>query len=140
MIPGFLLVIVGLLQADPGHLVVGGERQELVGRIAALVRSEFPELSAAEVIHRMTATAIDRGEPGRDREYGYGIVDLVAALTANVPPLAPSLTASPAPAQSTGSSADGGSEDAPVGLLVGAGVAVLVIVGLVLALRHRARS
>ena len=48
--------------------------------------------------------------------------------------------ASPAPAQSTGSSADGGSEDAPVGLLVGAGVAVLVIVGLVLALRHRARS
>ncbi|HEX6501250.1 MAG TPA: peptidase s8 and s53 subtilisin kexin sedolisin, partial [Micromonosporaceae bacterium] len=55
-----------------------------------LVRARYPHLSATEVIHRMTATAIDKGPPGRDDEYGYGIVNPVAALTANVPPLSPS--------------------------------------------------
>jgi subtilisin family serine protease len=54
---------------------------------AALVRAKYPNLSAPEVIHRLTATAIDKGPPGRDDEYGYGIVDLVAALTKDVPPL-----------------------------------------------------
>jgi hypothetical protein len=52
-------------------------------------------LSAVEVIHRLTATAIDKGAPGRDDEYGYGIVDPVAALTADVPPLPPSPSAIP---------------------------------------------
>jgi hypothetical protein len=50
------------------------------------------------VVHRLTATADDKGAPGRDPEYGYGIVNLVNALTADVPPLAPS----PAPATTTG--------------------------------------
>ncbi|WP_232533848.1 type VII secretion-associated serine protease mycosin [Plantactinospora sp. KBS50] len=62
----------------------------IVAGAAALVRSRFPDLSAAEVVHRLTATAIDRGPPGRDDEYGYGELDLVAALTADVPPLTPS--------------------------------------------------
>src|SRR5690606_39806474 len=46
----------------------------IIAGAAALVRSRFPELSAAEVVHRLTATADDRGAPGRDPEYGYGIV------------------------------------------------------------------
>jgi hypothetical protein len=53
------------------------------------VRSKFPDLSAAEVVHRLTATATDKGAPGRDPEYGYGVLNLVAALTADVPPLSP---------------------------------------------------
>jgi subtilisin family serine protease len=57
-----------------------------------LVRAKFPKLSAVEVIHRLTATADDKGPPGRDDEYGYGIVNLVKALTADVPPLTPSAT------------------------------------------------
>jgi type VII secretion-associated serine protease mycosin len=59
----------------------------IIAGVAALVRAKYPELKAPEVIHRMTATAIDKGKPGRDEEYGYGIVDPVAALTADVPPL-----------------------------------------------------
>jgi type VII secretion-associated serine protease mycosin len=61
----------------------------IVSGVAALVRSEFPSMSAAEVVHRLEVTADDKGPPGRDSDYGYGIVDPVKALTANVPPLTP---------------------------------------------------
>ncbi|WP_327005573.1 S8 family serine peptidase [Dactylosporangium sp. NBC_01737] len=61
----------------------------IVAGVVALVRAKFPRLSAAEVIRRLTATATDRGKPGRDDEYGYGIVNPVAALTAELPAVAP---------------------------------------------------
>ncbi|MCL7458905.1 S8 family serine peptidase [Micromonospora sp. MSM11] len=59
----------------------------IVAGAAALIRSRYPYLPASEVSHRLTATAIDKGPPGRDDEYGHGVIDLVAALTADVPPL-----------------------------------------------------
>jgi type VII secretion-associated serine protease mycosin len=59
----------------------------LVAASAALVRSRWPEASAGEVVHRLVATARDLGEPGRDPRYGYGALDPVAALTAEVPPV-----------------------------------------------------
>jgi type VII secretion-associated serine protease mycosin len=59
----------------------------IIAGAAALVRSKYPNLPAAEVIHRLTATADDKGPPGRDNDYGYGVVNLVKALTADVPPL-----------------------------------------------------
>ncbi|WKU00220.1 S8 family serine peptidase [Micromonospora soli] len=68
----------------------------IVAGAAALIRSKYPDLPAEEVAHRLTATAIDKGPPGRDDEYGYGVIDLVAALTADVPPLGfESATATP---------------------------------------------
>jgi type VII secretion-associated serine protease mycosin len=67
----------------------------IIAGVAALVRSKYPRLSAAEVVHRLTATATDKGPPGRDDQYGYGIVNPVAALTADVPPLQQSPTATP---------------------------------------------
>ncbi|GII21780.1 type VII secretion-associated serine protease [Planosporangium mesophilum] len=76
----------------------------IVAGTAALVRSKYPNLSAKEVVHRLTATATDKGAPGRDPQYGYGIVNPVAALTADVPPAAPSATPTtqaPAPAPAT---------------------------------------
>jgi type VII secretion-associated serine protease mycosin len=59
----------------------------IVSGAAALVRSKFPQLSAQEVIHRLTATATDIGKPGRDDECGFGVLNIVKALTAVVPPL-----------------------------------------------------
>jgi subtilisin family serine protease len=59
----------------------------IIAGAAALVRSRFPSLSADEVIHRLTTTAIDKGATGRDDVYGYGLVNIVGALTAHVPPL-----------------------------------------------------
>ncbi|MBY8871468.1 type VII secretion-associated serine protease mycosin [Micromonospora sp. PLK6-60] len=57
----------------------------IVAGVAALIRSKYPNLSADEVAHRLTATAVDKGPPGRDDQYGFGVVDPVAALTADVP-------------------------------------------------------
>jgi len=67
----------------------------IVAGVAALVRAKYPNLSAKEVIHRLEATADDKGPPGKDDQYGYGIVNPVKALTADVPPLSPSTSASP---------------------------------------------
>jgi serine protease len=65
----------------------------LVSGVFALVRARFPSLSAAEVTHRVLATARPAGAPGRNPQYGFGIVDPVAALTAEVATPAPTLSA-----------------------------------------------
>ena len=53
-----------------------------VAGTVALVRSRFPDLSAAEVIERIVATAHGGGHDGA---LGAGIIDPVAALTAHLP-------------------------------------------------------
>ncbi|MFC9998490.1 type VII secretion-associated serine protease mycosin [Nocardia sp. NPDC127526] len=55
-----------------------------VSGVAALIRSRFPDLRAADVIKRIEATAHAPGE-GWNPYVGYGAVDPVAALTAQVP-------------------------------------------------------
>lgn len=62
---------------------------------AALLRAKFPDLSAQDVIHRLTATATDNGPPGRDDKCGYGVLNIVKALTANIPPLATASASAP---------------------------------------------
>lgn len=57
----------------------------LVAATAALIRSRYPQMSAGDVINRMISTAKDLGPTGRDDRFGYGMVDPVAALTADVP-------------------------------------------------------
>ncbi|MEV6524222.1 S8 family serine peptidase [Longispora sp. NPDC051575] len=57
----------------------------IVSGEAALIRSKFKQLSAANVINRIIRTAKDAGNPGRDDLYGFGVIDPVAALTADVP-------------------------------------------------------
>ena len=57
----------------------------IVSGAAALVRAKFPDLTAQQVIHRLTATATDIGPPGRDEECGFGLLNIVGALTADVP-------------------------------------------------------
>ena len=91
--------------ADGQYVTASGtsDAAAIVSGVAALVRSKYPTMSAAEVVHRLTATAIDKGPPGRDDEYGYGIVNPVAALTADVPPLAATPSAIPTRAQPTDS-------------------------------------
>ena len=74
----------------------------IVSGAAALVRAKFPQLSGPEVIHRLTATADDVGAAGRDDECGFGELNIVKALTADVPPLdapspSPSVTTSSPP-------------------------------------------
>ncbi|WP_233558866.1 type VII secretion-associated serine protease mycosin [Micromonospora radicis] len=118
----------------------------IVAGAAALVRAKYPYLPADEVVHRLTATAIDKGPPGRDDQYGYGVVDLVAALTADVPPRgfgsAPAST--PDGAGSTTAAADrpraDGERTATVRGLVTLGVLLAAGGAWALFARHRRRS
>jgi len=57
----------------------------IVAGAVALVRAAHPELDADDVIQRIIATARDRGAPGDDPIYGYGLLDAKAAVTADVP-------------------------------------------------------
>ncbi|MGE5830500.1 MAG: S8 family serine peptidase, partial [Micromonosporaceae bacterium] len=94
--PGVDIVTTGL-NGTYGSGSGTSEATAIVSGAAALVRSKFPNLSAAEVVHRLTATATDAGAPGRDEEYGYGVLNLIDALTKDVPPLQPSVAASRTP-------------------------------------------
>jgi type VII secretion-associated serine protease mycosin len=105
----------------------------IVSGAAALLRSKYPKMTAAEVVQRLESTAIDKGPPGLDPDYGHGIIDIVAALKDPAAP-APS-TAAPAPAPTTTAAApapapqaetEPASSNTPI--LVG-GAAVLVLLG-----------
>ena len=117
----------------------------IVSGAAALVRAKFPQLSAPEVIHRLTATATDIGKPGRDDECGFGVLNIVKALTADVPPLAtaPSAGASTAaPASSTPAAAAPDTQPASSNTpaIIGGVVVVLLVGGLVAFLVVRRRK
>ena len=118
----------------------------IVSGAAALVRAKFPDLSAREVIHRLTATADDIGPPGRDDECGYGVLNIVKALTADVPPLTGNTggtSAAPAPTSDTPNASGPDTEPAGNNLPViatGIGAAVILVGGLVTFLLIRRRK
>jgi subtilisin family serine protease len=112
----------------------------IVAGSAALVRAKYPRLSARAVVDRLTATAVDKGVPGRDDAYGYGELDLMAALTAKVetspPPSGAVFTDVPAAQPETG---DGGSGVPPL-LIIGVGVVLLAAVVVSVAIRRSRRE
>lgn len=59
----------------------------IVAGIAALVRSAHPDISAANVINRIIKTAIPVEGMGKvpDPLYGFGLIDAMAAVSADVP-------------------------------------------------------
>jgi len=118
----------------------------IVAGTAALIRSEYPELNAASVVQRLVSTATDAGPPGHDPQYGHGIVNPVAALTAEVTPVAENLLGSvtdlmtaPAPPVAQGPPESSAGERVSLGMVfavlggavVLGGAAVLVVVLLV---------
>ncbi|WP_213007452.1 type VII secretion-associated serine protease mycosin [Paractinoplanes toevensis] len=133
----------------PGYQVAGGtsDATAIVSGAAALLRAKYPDMSAAEVVHRLTATADDAGAAGRDDTYGYGLLNVVKALTADVAPL-PAAGASAAPSGGAAQDAPAdtsASDDLPepvnvlVPALIVAGLVVLagVLVAVLVARRRR---
>jgi type VII secretion-associated serine protease mycosin len=126
------------------------EATAVVSGAAALVRAKFPELSAQQVIQRLTNTATDIGSPGRDDECGFGVLNVVKALTAPLDDStasAPPSSAAPTPhsAPATASTADASPETEPAAtnlpaIAVGL-AAVLAVAGLLgfLVIRRRGR-
>ncbi len=79
---------VDLLGARPGgYWQVQGTSfaAPLVAGTAALIRSRWPTMSAANVINRLISTADYLGPDTADQTVGYGEVDAELALTATVP-------------------------------------------------------
>ncbi len=107
----------------------------LVSGAAALVRARFPELSAPEVIHRLTATADDNGPPGRDDECGAGVLNIVKALTADIPSTEPDRSSETVAQVDKGAEPTGSS----LPMIAGAGAAVIVLGGLTAFLLVRKR-
>jgi type VII secretion-associated serine protease mycosin len=120
------------------------ESTAVVSGAVALVRAKFPQLSAQEVIHRLTATATDVGKPGRDDECGYGELNIVKALTADVPPLAATPSAGASSAAPTPTAPVAAPDTDPAGnstpLIAGVVAAVLLVGGLVAFLVVRRRK
>ena len=57
----------------------------LVSGLAALIKSKYPNLSAAQIIQRITESADDTGAAGRDPVYGFGIINPLMALDPSTP-------------------------------------------------------
>ncbi|MFJ5220108.1 S8 family serine peptidase [Streptomyces sp. NPDC088354] len=60
-----------------------------VSAAAALLRAKFPDLTAGQVVNRLTRTAglpaSAKGIPLPDKRYGYGFIQPLAALTRDIP-------------------------------------------------------
>jgi type VII secretion-associated serine protease mycosin len=89
----------------------------IVSGAVALIRSKYPNITAPEVIRLITSTADDKGEPGRDVLYGYGVINIVKALTTD--PATIKTTAAPQPPPSE--------SGPPASVLVGGGIIILAL-------------
>lgn len=69
---------------QPAYLVEAGTSQATpqVSALAALLLSKGVTSDAASTLKRMTDTATHLGIPGRNPEYGYGLINAAAALNA----------------------------------------------------------
>jgi type VII secretion-associated serine protease mycosin len=109
----------------------------LVAGAAAAVWSKYPKLTNEQVVEQLTRTASDKGAAGRDEEYGFGVVDIVKALStqpvvASETPAATGNGLPPAPTQPPSTS------DSKTGLiLVIVAVAVLGVIIAIVATRSR---
>jgi type VII secretion-associated serine protease mycosin len=148
--PAVRIVAPAPRSVSPSGFGIGdgtSEATAIVSGTAALIRSRYPDLDAANVINRLIVTAKDQGLPGRDTAFGFGTVRPYEALTADVPsvsrnPLLPPGDAGPAtqsaPAAAPFDSQRGGLGGVLMwGLGLVAGLLVIGVVGLLLVLSRR---
>lgn len=98
----------------------------VVAGVAALIRSAYPQLSAAQVRHRLLSTADSPGLDVPEPHYGYGIVNPRLALTA-IGAEAPSPIADPPRPAAADRSAQNRSLAVGAGLLLPGGALALVV-------------
>ena len=100
----------------------------VVSGAAALILAEFPDLTPQQMADRLSGTAKDKGDRGRDDYYGHGELDLVKALTAPQPasssPAPPTAGAPAAVPPTSASDSDGG---IPPLVFIGAGLLLLLV-------------
>lgn len=88
----------------------------MVSATAALIRSRWPAMPAADVVNRIITSARDLGPRGRDDRFGYGLVDPVRALTATIATVARNpLDTTPSPGVARFGAAPGTGQDSAAG-------------------------
>src|SRR5690606_1164507 len=90
----------------------------IVSGAVALIRSKYPDLTAPAVIRLITSTADDKGEPGRDVLYGYGVTNIVTAPTTDPATSKTTAAQQPPPPSENGP---------PIGLLIGGGIVIVAL-------------
>jgi membrane-anchored mycosin MYCP len=112
----------------------------MVAGAVALIREKYPQLHVADIIQRLITTADDLGPPGHDPLYGFGRLNIVKALTAEVPPVArnPLIPVIPSALPGVAAKRADGFGGLSRGVLVGAAggavlLLLLVVAGIVLA-------
>ncbi|MBT2421288.1 type VII secretion-associated serine protease mycosin [Streptomyces sp. ISL-22] len=87
--PGVEIVTANNNRSDGYSLSTGtSDATAYVSAAAALVRAEYPDLTAGQVINRLIKSASflhHKGLKAPDREYGYGILRPNKALTMDIP-------------------------------------------------------
>ena len=74
------------LSRDSAYIGEGtSQATALTSAVLALIWSRYPTESDRQILSRLLSTVIDRGPPGRDSAYGYGVIDAAAAVAAPVP-------------------------------------------------------
>ena len=120
---------VNALGGQDGPIPINGTSfaAAYVSGTVALVRQRFPQLTATQVINRVTATARHPGG-GIDNVVGAGVVDPVAALTWEIPagPATPEYRTNELPAPPPVQPPDRG----PITSVVLVGAALLLAIGL----------
>jgi type VII secretion-associated serine protease mycosin len=132
---GVELSAIGL-NGDPFRVRGTSAATALVSGAVALVRAEFPDASADEILRRMIYTSGDIHTEGWDDATGYGVVQPIFALTEQLPADAPNPvyeglyeTAGESPPQPAGPTLApdvGASDDSEGG---GPGLVLLAVVG-----------
>lgn len=149
----------GLVGARPGgywHVQGTSFAAPLVAATAALIRSRWPTMTAANVVNRLIATAVDKGPHGRDDRYGYGLLDPETALSATVSDVATNPLDTAAPSSSSAGHAGAAptrsvtvsrapraasGDDTRTAVLVGFGAVMMILVaGFVALALRRTRS
>jgi type VII secretion-associated serine protease mycosin len=102
----------------------------VVAGAVALIRSRYPDMKAPDVINRLLATADDAGPNGRDDQYGFGRLDILGALTADVRRVSANPLGSPAGASPQAGAASDADEARPNPLTTEA-IGGLIIIGFV---------
>lgn len=92
----------------------------------ALIKARYPDASISELYRRLRLTADDHGPPGRDTDFGYGLINPVAALTEKLPP-SPSPTPTASSTAPTPSAAASSGVSGP--LLVTGAICLAIVFG-----------
>ncbi|MFI5754499.1 S8 family serine peptidase [Streptomyces sp. NPDC051569] len=143
--PGVDIVAAGGVSSDYNEGDGTSNSAAYVSAAAALLREKFPDLTAGQIVNRLTKTAglpsSAKGIKLPDEKYGYGYIQPLAALKNNIPPgpangplIMPAPTNASEPAAPGAQAADdsessGGLTTSAVQGLATAGVVFLLVVG-----------